>query len=118
MDGGRTLRAVLAMRMDYVRATQIAAQIGQGLALVFGLVGLFSNPFLVFIALFVWMGAAAEASAAPTRSVLGGVPVSRVMITRFETLKHRRPLFVVEYMLISGICGAMNATTTDGESSR
>jgi hypothetical protein len=41
-----------------------------------------------------------------------------VMITRFETLKHRRPLFVVEYMLISGICGAMNATTTDGESSR
>jgi Zn-dependent protease len=71
MDGGRALRAVLAMRMDYVRATQIAAHIGQGLALVFGLVGLFSNPFLVFIALFVWMGAASEASAALTRSVLG-----------------------------------------------
>lgn len=86
MDGGRALRAVLAMRMDYVRATQIAAHIGQGLALVFGLVGLFSNPFLVFIALFVWMGAASEASAALTRSVLGGIPVSRAMITRFETL--------------------------------
>src|SRR6266498_2277312 len=75
MDGGRALRALLAMRMDYVRATQIAAHIGQGLALVFGLVGLFSNPFLVFIALFVWMGAASEASAALTRSVLGGIPV-------------------------------------------
>jgi hypothetical protein len=74
------------MRMDYVRATQIAAHIGQGLALVFGLVGLFSNPFLVFIASFVCMGAASEASAALTRSVLGGIPVSRVMITRFETL--------------------------------
>jgi Zn-dependent protease len=65
MDGGRALRAVLAMRMDYVRATQIAAHIGQGLAL-------FSNPFSVFIALFVWMGAASEASAALTRSVLRG----------------------------------------------
>jgi Zn-dependent protease/CBS domain-containing protein len=86
MDGGRALRAVLAMRMDYVRATQIAAHIGQGLALVFGFVGLFSNPFLVFIALFVWMGAASEASAALTRAALGGVPVRRAMITRFETL--------------------------------
>ena len=86
MDGGRALRALLAMRMDYVRATQIAAHIGQGLALVFGLIGLFSNPFLVFIALFVWMGAASEASAALTRSILGGIPVSRAMITRFETL--------------------------------
>jgi Zn-dependent protease len=36
-----------------------AASVGQVLALVFGFVGLFYNPFLVFIALFVWMGAAA-----------------------------------------------------------
>jgi Zn-dependent protease/CBS domain-containing protein len=86
MDGGRALRAVLAMRMDYVRATQIAAHIGQGVALVFGLIGLFSNPFLVFVALFVWMGAAAEASMTQMKSALGGLPVSRVMITHFETL--------------------------------
>src|SRR5512147_1158685 len=61
MDGGRVLRAVLASRMEYVRATQIAAVVGQGLALVFGLIALFGNPMLLFIALFVWIGASQEA---------------------------------------------------------
>lgn len=86
MDGGRVLRAVLAMRMDYVRATNIAAHIGQGLAWVFGFIGLFTNPFLVFIALFVWMGAAQEASQAQMKSALAGLPVGRVMITEFQAL--------------------------------
>ena len=86
MDGGRVLRAVLALRMDYVRATSIAAHIGQGLAWVFGFIGLFTDPFLVFIALFVWMGAAQEAGQAQMKWALAGLPVRRVMITEFQTL--------------------------------
>lgn len=92
MDGGRVLRAVLAMRMDYVRATGIAAGVGQSLAFVFGFIGLFTNPFLVFIALFVWMGAAQESSMVMVKSALQGIPVSHLMITHFEVLGPEQPL--------------------------
>ena len=86
MDGGRVLRALLAMRMDYVRATQVSAHVGQAMALVFGLIGLFSNPFLVFIAFFVWIGAAQEASMVQMRTALSGIPVSRAMLTNFQVV--------------------------------
>jgi Zn-dependent protease/predicted transcriptional regulator len=86
MDGGRVLRALLAMRMDYGRATEVAAEVGRGLALMLGLLGLFTNPFLIFIALFVWVGATAEAGMVQLKSALGSIPVGRVMITQFEIL--------------------------------
>jgi Zn-dependent protease/predicted transcriptional regulator len=86
MDGGRVLRSLLAMRLEYTRATHIASVIGQGIALVFGLIGLFTNPFLLFIAFFVWIGAAQEASIAQMKTALGGIPVRRAMLTDFQVL--------------------------------
>jgi len=74
------------MQMDFVRATQVAAGVGQALAIVFGFIGLFYNPFLVFIALFVWMGAASEASMVQMKSAFGGIPVNKVMIADFLSL--------------------------------
>src|SRR5579875_1507661 len=94
MDGGRVLRALLATRMEYTRATQMAAHVGQGMALIFGFIGLFSDPFLLFIALFVWMGAEAEASMALMRTSLEGIPVQQVMLTDFKTLHPDEPLSV------------------------
>lgn len=96
MDGGRVLRAVLAMRTNHARATEIAARIGKGFALLFGILGLFivGNPFLVLIALFVWMGAAGEAIAAQVKTVVADVPVSKVMVTDVRTLSPSDPLSV------------------------
>lgn len=86
MDGGRVLRAVLAMRMNYARATNIAARIGRAFALVFAAVGFFFNPFLVVIAFFVWIGAGQEAGFTRMRDAFDDVPVSQVMHTRFAVL--------------------------------
>ncbi len=97
MDGGRVLRALLAMRGDYVKATQTAALIGQGIALLFGFIGLFTNPFLIFIALFVWIGAAQEASMIKIKAALGGIPVSEAMLTDYKVVSpHDTLKYLVE----------------------
>ncbi len=102
MDGGRALRAMLAMRLSFVRATRIAAALGQTLAFAFGAIGLFSNPFLVLIALFVWIGAAAEVSAVETRSALAGLQASDAMLTDFEVLAPSDPLSRAVELTLAG----------------
>lgn len=87
MDGGRILRAFLAMRLDYGRATQIAASIGQTAAFAFGLYGLINtHPMLILVAVFVYFGAANEAALAEMKTVSNGLRVQSAMVTHFEAL--------------------------------
>jgi len=102
MDGGRALRALLATRMDYARATQRAAWIGQAMAIVFGFIGLFSNPILVFIAFFIWIGAGQEASVVQMQSALAGVTVRQAMLTNFQTLTPENTLADAADLVLTG----------------
>jgi Zn-dependent protease/CBS domain-containing protein len=86
MDGGRVLRAALAARVGYVRATEIAATIGQWVAFALGFLGLMYNPLLIFIAIFVYLAAASEAHMVALRAVSRGVPVETATMTRIATL--------------------------------
>ena len=93
LDGGRVLRALLATRLSYARATQIAATVGQALALLMGIWAFYKGPaLLVLIAIFIYMGAESESSLVQMRYATSGLPVSTAMMTRFDTLNHRATL--------------------------
>ncbi len=86
MDGGRALRALLSFKLDKVRATGIAAGIGQFLAIVFVFLGFFFNFWLVFIGLFVYLGAGREAAFEKTMSLLTGLTVKDAVMKSFTVL--------------------------------
>ena len=92
MDGGRVLRALLAIRLDYSRATQYAANLGQAMAFLFGFLGFFSNPLLLFIAIFIYLSAAQEANMVQMKSAMSDILVKDAMVTDFVTLSPSDPL--------------------------
>ena len=101
MDGGRVLRALLSMKMDRVRATQLAARLGQILAVFFFFVGLFYNPFLVLIAIFVFFGAQAENMMVQQLAMLRGFKIKDAMITKISVLSPHNTIREVTQLLLS-----------------
>lgn len=115
MDGGRVLRALLARRMNYAKATILAARVGQVIAVGFAVVGLFilGNPMMVLVALFVFFGARNEAGAVQVTDSLTGVQVQDAMMTNFRVLNAGDLLSVAADELIHG--SQQDFPVTDGE---
>ena len=82
MDGGRVLRALLARDRSRVQATQLAAGVGKAFAVVFAVVGIFSNLFLVVLAVFVYIAAAGEARQTVFKAAFDDVTVAELMTPR------------------------------------
>jgi len=102
MDGGRVLRAVLAIRMPLDRATRIAANVGKAFAVIFGIIGLFFlSPFLILIALFIYIGASMESTAVQYNVLLQDVTVGNMMSAPVTTVPSNLPLSKVIEMMYS-----------------
>ncbi len=86
MDGGRIFRALLSFKVSRRRATQIASQVGQLLAILFVFVGLFNHFMLVFIGIFIFLGANAENIYESTSSILERYRVKDVLMHHYITL--------------------------------
>ncbi|MDX1673126.1 MAG: CBS domain-containing protein, partial [Balneolaceae bacterium] len=102
MDGGRILRALLSMKLDRVRATQIASGMGQMVALFFFFIGLFYNPLLILIALFVFFGAQGENRMVQQLTLLRDHRVREAMMTDITVLKPDTTLDHVIDVILSG----------------
>lgn len=102
MDGGRVLRAILAMHKPYVAATRIATYIGQAFAILFAVLGIFINPFLILIAFFVWIAGSDELRRIEMGHLVKNITISKIMITRFQTLS---PLDPVEQAVRKSMSG-------------
>lgn len=102
MDGGRILRALLAMKLDRVKATKIASSIGLTIAVMFLLIGLLYNPILIFIALFVFIGAYTENLMVKQLSLLKGHKVKDVMLTSITKFNSENSIQDVIDVLLAG----------------
>jgi Zn-dependent protease/CBS domain-containing protein len=102
MDGGRVFRALLSLRMEPVKATRIAAAVAQAFALLMAVVGFRYNLFLVFIAVFIWIGAVAEARMANVKFALSGLSAGKAMLTDFQVLQPDESLAQAVKLTLSG----------------
>jgi len=103
LDGGRVLRALLAFRLDYLRATRIAAAVGQVLGVALGIIALLSQQFvLVVISVFIVFAARAELRAIRLRHAFRGVRVRQGMVTEVRTLAANASLEDAARALLAG----------------
>ena len=113
MDGGRILRSLLSFKLPRQKATQIAARIGQVLAIGFVFLGFFGNPFLIFIGLFIFLGAQAEATFVHTKSFLKDFYAHDVLMKEYKTIESNEPVRTAVAMLLNGQCKTFLVTDNE-----
>jgi Zn-dependent protease/predicted transcriptional regulator len=101
MDGGRVFRALLSFKLGHVRATQIAASVGQVLGICFIFFGFFYNPFLTFIGIFIYLGAGSESVYTQTKSMLQGFTVKDVVMHEVPVIDKNASLEEAVYQLLN-----------------
>ncbi len=102
MDGGRVLRALLAMKTDRVSATQTAARIGKMVAIGFVILGFYMNPFLIFIGLFIILGAHAEAEMVKNEFYINELKASDALMTNFPRIDRNKTITDAVKILLDG----------------
>jgi Zn-dependent protease/predicted transcriptional regulator len=102
MDGGRVLRALLGFRISHERATSIAAEVGQVIGIGFVILGFFYSIVLIFIGIFVYLGASAEASGEQLRTTLRAYRVSNILMKDYTALKPDQGIMDAVELLLAG----------------
>lgn len=113
MDGGRVLRALLAMRLGLARGTRIAARVGQVIAAGFALFGITHSPILLLIAGFVFLGAQAELEAVQASELAGGLDAGRLMIPGLDLLPHAITLDTAMRIVVQSVHSAFPVIDSD-----
>jgi hypothetical protein len=115
LDGGRVLRALLALKLPFARATRVAATIGRVLAIALGLYGLLNFDFmLAFVALFIFAAAGAEGEAVAVREKLRGLEVTEVLDRHSTVLTPEMPAHVAFERLLPSHQPAMAVVDQGG----
>lgn len=102
MDGGRVFRSLLAMRLPRDQATLVAMNMGKVFAFFIALWGLYTNPFLIVIAVFIYIGAQREYEMVKYASVLSGYTVEQVLMHEYTPLHPHDPLKRAVAILLDG----------------
>lgn len=104
MDGGRVLRALLSFKLERHKATRLAANIGQMVAIGFVILGFMANPFLIFIGFFIFLGAQSEAELTHAQSILKTYTVKDAVMHHFQTVRPDDTISAAVQMLLNGQC--------------
>ncbi len=111
MDGGRVFRALLSMKTGRLKATKAAANLGKILAVGFIIAGFYLNPFLIFIGLFIILGAQAETEMVKTQYWISDLTARDALMTNYSKLDKEQLLSAAVKLLIDGT--AKNFLITD-----